>query len=312
MALGVGDGDQVAVTSYSWPATANAIRAVGAEPVFVDIDRDTFNMSVAALEQVLRAGSRMRAVLPVHTFGGSADMQSIVELATKHGLPVVEDAACALGTEQRGRRAGSIGKIGCFSLHPRKAITTGEGGMLTTDDPAIARTVKMLRNHGQDPDAPKPDFVTFGFNLRMTEFQGAMGLTQLAKAERIIAARRACAQRYDAMLGSTEIQAPRALPESRHVYQSYVVLLPADLSGRRDAVIAAMKQRGVETTLGTYHMPLIRYYRERGSYKPGQFPVTDDVAARAMTLPLYEGLTPEQQQTVIATLRESLAAVRAG
>jgi dTDP-4-amino-4,6-dideoxygalactose transaminase len=311
LALGVGAGDRVAVCTYSWPATANAIRATGADPVFVEIERETFNMDPNALETVLGRETGIKAVIPVHTFGGSADIRTLVAVANRAGIPLVEDAACALGTELGEKRAGSFGRLGCFSLHPRKAITTGEGGMITTDDDALARTVRMLRNHGQDPDAAKPDFLLPGHNLRMTDFQGALGLSQMKKAERIIAARIAAARRYDGLLEDTDVRPPRALSGSRHVYQSYVVLLPEDLRGKRDDVIAAMRRRDIETTLGTYHQPLIRYYREWGGFKRGDFPVTDDVSERALTLPMFEHVTLPQQQTVIASLLDSLAEVRA-
>jgi dTDP-4-amino-4,6-dideoxygalactose transaminase len=277
--------------------------------VFVEIEPETFNMDPAALEKVLKATPGIKAVMPVHTFGGSADIVKICAIANAAGIPVIEDAACALGTEQNGKRAGSFGLLGAFSLHPRKAITTGEGGMVTTNDAKLARSLRMWRNHGQDPDAPRPDFVTFGHNLRLTEFQGAMGLSQMKKLERIIGARAAVAQRYDRLLEGTGIRPPRALPHSRHVYQSYVVLLPAELRGKRDDVVAAMKKREIETTIGTYHQPLIRYYREWGGFKAGDFPVTDDIAARALSLPIYETLSDEDQRTVIRSLIESIAEV---
>ncbi len=309
VALGIGQGDKVAVCTYSWPATANAIRLVGAEPVFVDIDPTTFNMDPVQLERVLSSTPGIRGVMPVHTFGGSADIEKLVAISDRHGVPLVEDAACALGTEQGGKKAGSFGKLGCFSLHPRKAITTAEGGMVTTDDDSLARSLRMLRNHGQDPDSPRPDFVEVGYNLRMTELQGALGLTQMKKLERIIDARIRGARIYDELLNGTGVRPPMALPGSRHVYQSYVVLLPVEFAGKRDAVIAAMKQREIETTLGTYHMPLIRSFRARGGHSEGEFPVTDDVASRAMTLPLYEGISLDAQQFVVTALRESLLEV---
>ena len=307
LALEIGAGDKVAVCTYSWPATANAIKMVGADPVFVEIEGETFNMDPAALEAALKNDPKIKAVMPVHTFGGSADIESIVRIAGK--IPVIEDAACALGTEQNGKRAGTFGVAGCFSLHPRKAITTGEGGMVTTNDKKIDRAMRMLRSHGQDPDAAKPDFVTFGHNLRMTDFQGALGLSQMKKLERIIKARAEVAKRYDALLEGSAVRPPRALPNSRHVYQSYVTLLPKEFIGKRDAVVLAMKKREIETTLGTYHMPLIRSYREWGNFKPGDFPVTDDIAARALSLPIYEGLTADQQSQVITALKECVAEV---
>lgn len=311
LALDVGAGDKVAVCTYSWPATANAIRMVGADPVFVEIEGETFNMDPSALATTLAKVPGIKAVMPVHTFGGSADIAAICAISAAAGVPVIEDAACALGTEQGGKRAGSLGAMGCFSLHPRKAITTGEGGMVTTNDAALARSIKLWRNHGQDPDAGRPDFVTFGHNLRMTDFQGAMGLSQMKKLERIIAARLGAARAYDALLEGTGIRRPLALAGSRHVYQSYVVLLPTALRGKRDEVVQAMKRREIETTLGTYHMPLIRYYRGWGKFNPGDFPVTDDVAERALSLPIYEGLSGDDQRTIIRCLLESIAEVGA-
>lgn len=301
LVLGVGPGDKVAVTTYSWPATANVIALVGAEPVFVEIEPTTCGMDPRALEAVL-AQHRVRAILPVHAFGGMAALPELLELAARHGVPLIEDAACALGTTLHGRQAGSFGVMGCFSFHPRKAVTTGEGGVITTDDAGLARQLKILRNHGLDPDAATPDFVMPGYNLRMTEFQAALGLTQLDKLERLIAARQELAGRYAGLLAGTPVTPPGALAGSEHVYQSYVVLLPADAAPRRVELIAAMREAGIETTIGTYHMPLIRHFRERYGFGPGAFPVTDDVAGRAMSLPLFEGMTPEQQALVVRTL----------
>ena len=307
LALEVGPGDNVAVTTYSWPATANVIALCGAEPVFVEIEPGTFNMDPNALAETLRR-TTVKAILPVHTFGGIADMSSITELAEQYGVPVIEDAACALGAEVEGRRAGTWGLMGCFSFHPRKAITTGEGGIVTTDDATLVRRLRMLRNHGQDPEAPSPDFVLPGHNMRLTEFQAALGNTQMQKVERIIASRRAQAARYDKLFESTEISPSHALPGSRHVYQSYVALLPQKVSARRPEIIAALKAQGIETTIGTYHLPLTTYFRKSGGYAIGDFPVTDDVAARAISLPLFEALTSAQQEQVTAELLQLVKA----
>lgn len=303
LALGVAPGDRVAVTTYSWPATANVIALCGAEPVFVDVTPGTYNLDPDQLERVLENGP-VRAILPVHAFGGAADMPRICALADRFGIPVVEDAACALGTEVGNRRAGTWGVMGCFSFHPRKAITTGEGGVITTSNPDLARAVRILRNHGQDPDAATPDFVRPGYNVRLTEFQAALGTTQMAKLERVVESRRQAAAVYDLLLQNTIIDVPRALDGSRHVYQSYVVQLPATAVARRTKIIAALKDRGIETTIGTYHMPLTTYFRTHYSFTPGDFPVTDAVAARALSLPLYEGLAEEQQAEVVQALAD--------
>jgi dTDP-4-amino-4,6-dideoxygalactose transaminase len=215
---------------------------------------------------------------------------------------VVEDAACALGASWHERQAGTWGLIGCFSFHPRKAVTTGEGGILTTSDKALAARLRAIRNHGLDPDAPAIDFVLPGLNYRLTDFQGAMGVTQMDKLGRIIAARRARAETYDRLLAGTGVQPPVVPARSHHVYQSYVVLLPVQQAARRAALIAALKQSGIETTIGTWHMPLTTYFRSKYNFAPGDFPVTDQVFARALTLPLHEGLTETEQHTVVTRL----------
>lgn len=309
LALDIRPGDLVIVTAYSFIATANVIELCGAQPVFVDIQPDTFNMDPNCLAEVLKrlmaaseTARRVKAILPVHTFGQMADMPAILELADQYELPVVEDAACALGATLHGRQAGTWGVMSCFSFHPRKAITTGEGGMIVTNDAALARRLRALRNHGQDPDAPSPDFILPGFNYRMTEFQAALGLTQRAKLDRIIAARRRLAAHYDELLKDTPLQAPAVAPGSQPVYQSYVVLLPERAAAWRAEMITRLKEQGVETTIGTWHMPMTTYFRTRYGYRMGDFPVADQVFARSLTLPLYEGLSEDEQKQVVQRL----------
>ncbi len=306
LALDVRSGDLVLVTAYSWVATANVIELCGAQPIFVDIQPDTFNMASQALEAVLLrlmsipdTARRVRAILPVHTFGQMADMPAILELAERYGLSVVEDAACALGATLNGRQAGSWGVMGCFSFHPRKAVTTGEGGMITTNDPALARRLRALRNHGQDPDATTPTFIIPGFNYRLTEFQGAFGLTQMSKLDRIIKARRSLAANYNLLLSETEIQTPVEIRGYQPVYQSYVTLLPEKYAPARADLIADLKKNGVETNIGTWHMPLTTYFRIRYDYQAGDFPITDAIFTRSLTLPMYENLDVNQQKLVI-------------
>lgn len=304
-ALGTARGDRVAVTAYSWPATANAIELLGAEPVFIDIDARTFNIDASRLEAVVRRGG-IKAILPVHAFGGIADMDAIVRIGDRSGVHVLEDAACAIGADLNGRKAGSWGTLSCFSFHPRKAITTGEGGIVAGNDPALIRRLRILRNHGQDPDAISPDFVEPGHNMRLTEFQAALGTVQLTKLERIIDARRVAAQRYKALLQAGPMTSPKSQLGSRHVYQSYVVLLPPEVAPRRGALISALREQGIETTIGTYHIPMTRYYRSKYGHQTGDFPVTDDVNARALSLPLSEGLTADEQIRVVTAISAML------
>jgi len=305
LAIGIGRGDRVAVTAFSWPATANAIVLCGAEPVFVDIEPRTFNMDPAALRHALER-DRLKAVLPVHVFGCMADMPKINAIAGEFGVPVLEDAACALGAELGGKRAGCWGIAGCFSFHPRKAVTTGEGGMVTTNDAEIARLCRALRNHGIDPETPAPDFIMAGFNLRLTEFQAALGLVQMSKLSTLIASRRCQAAQYNELLSGSELQLPPVSASAAHVYQSYVVLLPRSVAARRAEIIARLKAAGVETTIGTYHMPMTTFFRRHSGTRPGMFPVVDDVSVRAMALPVFAGLTGDQQRQVADTLLNAL------
>ncbi len=307
LALGVGPGDRVAVTTYSWPATGNVIALCGAEPVFVDVAADSCAMDPAGLAQAVERGP-VKAVMPVHPFGRMADMPRIMAIAAAAGIPVVEDAACALGAHLEGRQAGAWGALGCFSFHPRKAITTGEGGVVTTDDDHLAYKLRVLRNHGLDPGAPAPDFVAPGFNVRLTEFQAALGSSQLGKLDRLVARRRALAARYDALLRDTGVEVPRPGPAGSHVYQSYVVRLPRELAPQRAWLMERLRAQGIETAIGTYHMPLTTYFRQRYGFGPGDFPVTDEVAASALTLPLYETLTEAEQRHVAACLGSQVSA----
>jgi perosamine synthetase len=310
LALGVGPGDRVAVPTYSWPATANVVALCGAEPLFIEIEPDTYNMDPDALEVAL-SSTKVKAVMPVHVFGAIADMPRINDIAERYGASVVEDAACALGAALENKKAGAWGLMGCFSFHPRKAITTGEGGMITTNDSSLVTKLRALRNHGQDPDATTPDFVLPGYNLRLTEFQAALGTSQMSKLEHIIEGRRAQAANYDRLLKGEGLKTPASAAKSGHVFQSYVVLVPTRLASRRTEIIGTLRQHGVEATIGTYHLPLTTYFRQQGGYAIGDFPVTDDVATRAISLPMFEGLTLAQQEQVANELLELTSANKA-
>ena len=305
-AIGVGPGDRVIVTAYSWLSTANVIALLGAESVFVDIEHDTFNVSPQELSETLaktfanrELARRTKAILVVHTFGQLANVAEIAAIAKEYNIPWIEDAACALGARNASGAAGSFGDAGCFSFHPRKAVTTGEGGAISTSSADMARSLRALRNHGLDPEAKTSTFVAAGQNTRMTEFQAALGVVQLGKLARINGARASGAARYGELLAKTPLTAPVVVEPGAHVYQSYVTLLPRELAPKRQELIGELRARGVETTIGTWHMPMTEYFRTRYGFAVGDFPVADDVFARALTLPLYEGLLAEQQETVV-------------
>jgi perosamine synthetase len=301
--------DLVIVPAYSWIATANVVELCGAQPIFVDIEPNTFNINPEMLHNKLtelmankEQAKRVKAIIIVHAFGQMANMRKIMNIAERYSLPVVEDAACALGAKFDQKSAGTWGIAGCFSFHPRKAITTGEGGIIVTDNIEFSNRLRALRNHGINPNSLTTDFVFPGFNCRMTEFQAALGISQLLKIEKILAARKKAALYYDEILRHTLFQTPYLPSSCTPTYQSYVVLLPRLVSKKRQMIIQLLKNKGIETTIGTWHMPLTTYFRSRYGYQPGDFPATDDVFDRSLTLPLHEHISQEEQEFVIHEL----------
>ena len=303
LAIDVRQGDEVIVPAFSWPATANVVVCCGARPVFVDIEETSFAMNPDQLATALREHDRVKAIVPVHPFGEMADMDRIAELAVGNKTALVEDAACALGAAFKGRYAGRMGLMGCYSFHPRKAITTAEGGAIITDDLASARRLRMLRNHGLDPDASTPDFVLAGLNQRMTEVQAALGRSQLRKLATLITSRRRQAATYDTLFAGSGVRIPVVRDSTTHVFQSYVVLVPEGRASDRNNMIRELREAGIEASIGTHHIPLLRYYRETFGHVTGDFPITDGVAGRAIALPLHAYLTFEEQARVAEVLR---------
>lgn len=305
-AAGVLPGDEVVIPDFSFPATANAVIQQGAIPVFVDIDLATFNMDPGLVEAAIT--ERTRAIMPVHAFGLPADMDPINEIAGRYGLPVIEDAACALGGTYHGRQAGSLGTAGVFSFHPRKIITTGEGGLVSTDDEAMAERISVLRTHGSVRGSHFMTFIDAGYNYRLSDVLGAIGVAQMARLEGIVADRRRIADLYaQGLAGIAGVTQPNVPAGLEHTYQSYVVLL--DEKFDRNAVIDAMREAGIETTLGTYSMHLQPYFRERFSIADEMLPMATRAHQSALTLPLYPQLTEAEVQVVCSALDRVLAAL---
>ncbi len=312
----IGQGDIVFVSAYSWPATANVIEHVGATPVFVDVDRATMNINgptfQESIDKALQSGhdkNTFKAAMVVHAFGLSAPMDELNAIAKEYNMAVIEDAACALGSLYKGSLCGTHSDIGCFSLHPRKAITTGEGGMCISSDEETMRKIRAYRNHGQDPEASSPEFMVAGLNYRLTDFQAALGLTQMKKLDAILERRRKHAKNYDALLADIDVQTPHIPEYATPNYQSYIVYL-ADGIAQGD-VISAMRERGIETNIGTYHMPMIKFFREKYGFKTGDFPNADYVFSHALALPLAYDMSDEDQEAVAAALRDVLEALSA-
>lgn len=303
VAMGIEAGDEVIMPAFSFPATANAVAQQGAVPVFVDTLPDTFNIDPSLIEAAITP--RTKAIMPVHAFGLTADMDPINKIARAHGLPVIEDAACALGATYHGRAAGSLATAGVFSFHPRKIITTGEGGMITTDDAELAQRLQVLRTHGAVRGDLFMEFVDIGFNYRMSDVHAAIGLAQLRKLEWILSQRRQLAAALSERIGTIPgIQAPVTPEGLEHSFQSYVVMLDSSID--RDAVIRRMREHDVETTLGTYGMHLQPVFVERFGPQEDRLPIATAAHRQALTLPLYPQLTSEDLDTVAAALAASL------
>jgi dTDP-4-amino-4,6-dideoxygalactose transaminase len=312
LALGVGPGDEVLVPAFTFVATANAVLYCGARPVFVDIDLPTFNMDVTQIES--RITRQTKVILPVHEFGLSADMGAILSLAEKHKLIVVEDAACACGARYQGQHVGTFGKMGCFSFHPRKAITTGEGGMITTGDEELARRIEVLRSHGAlASDLARhqskvgfvlPQFDELGYNYRMTDIQGAIGVEQMRRLGWILEQRSARAERYtEKLAGIPGLRTPFVPTGYTHVYQSYVTLMEAGRE-ERDRMALALQEQGIATRQGTHAVHALGLYRERFGIRPEDYPRAWRADQQSMTLPLYATMTDEEQDYVVEQVQE--------
>lgn len=303
--LGIGPGHEVIVPSFTWVATANAVIYCGARPVLVDIDPETFNLSPAAVAAAV--GPATRAVIAVHLFGLCADMNAIGAVAP--GIPVIEDAACAAGASYQTRPAGSIGDAGVFSFHPRKTMTTGEGGMITTDDAALAGRIAALRNHGAGTaSAPHqlPPFDQLGFNYRMTDLQAAVGLVQLAKLDRMIDERAALAGIYHSALADVPwLRLPAPAPaHCRHGWQAFVCMIdPARAPAPRDELMARLAALGVDTRPGTHAIHTLAYYRDRYDHADDDLPAAAAADRFSLALPLHNHMTADDADYVASALR---------
>jgi perosamine synthetase len=328
-ALKLGPGDEVIVPSFTWVATANVVEHLGARPVFVDIDLATYNIDPAAIEAAITP--RTVGIIPVHLFGQPAAMDRIMAIAQRHGLWVVEDAACGFDSWLDGRHVGTFGDFGCFSFHPRKSITTGEGGMVTTASAERAAMIRTLRDHGasrSDLDRHQQthsfllaEYRHLGFNFRMTDLQGALGTTQLAKAARIMEGRRAAAAWYDALLTGVEwLQRPHRDARVRHGEQSYVCLFQPEpvtmascdrIFAQRNDGMAALEARGIITRQGTHAPPHLPLYADKYRIAPEDFPNGWLAERCTISLPLFAGMTQNECEQVVASLHDVFAGVTA-
>lgn len=313
MALGLGPGDEVIVPAYTWITSANCVEYVGAKVVFADIELETFNLNPLALEAAITP--QTKAIMVVHLFGLAAKMDEIMSIAKKYNLQVIEDAACAIATTYNGQPVGRIGDIGCFSFHPRKIITTGEGGMVTTKDADLMDKIASLRNHGAtgvNPEyANKPygmaNFDMLGYNLRMSDIQAAVGVAQMEKLDHLLEERFARAERYTTLLSDIDALAlPPTSSKCGHTYQSYVIrLIEGDVEWR-NRVMDYMQTCQIQTRPGTHAVHRLGYYKEKYGLHPEMFPSACKGEDTTITLPIFPDMTNADQDFVVQSVREAL------
>jgi perosamine synthetase len=304
----IGPGDEVIVPSFSFIASANAVLYQGAKPVFVDIDRRTYNLDPNLIAAAITP--RTKAILPVHQIGLAADMDSINAIALRHRLAVIEDAAPTIGATYKGKRVGGLGNTTCLSFHPRKVITTGEGGMILTDDPALAEQARVLRAHGmsvsdlarhQAKRVVIEEYNDLGYNYRMTDLQAAIGIEQMKKLDHLLHRRHTLATQYNEALGHLPgVQIPYSSPETPHTYQSYMIELGPDAPRNRDEVMARTLEAGIATRPGVMAIHMTAYYRK---HFPGfNLPVTERATKNSLILPMYATMTEAEQAYVLEHL----------
>jgi dTDP-4-amino-4,6-dideoxygalactose transaminase len=311
-ALGIGPGDEVIVPSFTWVASANAVLYCGAKPLLCDVDRRTYNIDPRSVAATITP--RTKAVIAVHLFGLCADMDGL-RAVLPPGVRVIEDAACAAGAAYRGTPAGGLGDLACFSFHPRKSITTGEGGMLVTNDDALAARANVLRNHGasiseeQRHHGPQPyllaSFDELGFNYRMTDLQAAVGLVQLGKLDGFVEERARWARFYAEQLADVEwLRHPIQPNEGGHAWQAYVTYVdPARAPMPRNAIMAELHRLGVDTRPGTHAVHMLGFYRERFGSAVDDLPAARDCERHTMAIPLHNRMSQHDYAYVVECIR---------
>jgi len=322
-ASGFGPGDEAIVPAFTWISTSNVVEHLGGKVVFCDIDLKTFNIDVDQIESKIT--DRTKAIFPVHLFGLSADMDPILDLARKYNLFVVEDAACGFGSKYKGKHVGALGDTGCFSFHPRKAITTGEGGMVTTNDVKLTEKIRRLRDHGaamtdlQRHLGARPyllaDHPDAGYNQRMTDLQGALGSAQMDRAKEIVSERQNLAQRYDdAFAALNWLRTPFKHSDYEHGYQSYPCLfMPKEvtpdkieeINSSRNNWMDELQKKGISTRPATHAIHMLSFYRNKYQLRPEDFPNARAADQCSISLPLFHGMKKNEQDFVIEKVLET-------
>ncbi len=319
LAHGIGPGDEVITTPMTFAATLNVVELAGATPVLADIDRRNLNIRVEEIEKKITP--RTKALIPVHYVGQPADLDPILELARKHRLVVIEDAAHAIGTEYRGKRIGSFPTTSVFSFHPNKNITTGEGGMVVTSDEEVFEKVSLLKFHGMDRNAwkrfaksgsPRYDIALPGYKYNMMDIQAALGLHQLPKLDGFIEKRRKLAEAYQKDFRDAPLILPEAVPwPSKHAWHLYAPLVDLDrLTIDRDRFMAELKERNIGCGLHYSAAHEFSFYREKYGWKPEDFPEAHFVSERIVSLPLFPDMTESERGDVVEAVFDIAARFR--
>jgi len=307
----IGEGDVVITTPFSFIASSNCILFEGAKPLFVDIEEETLNLDADKVEEKLESLSdeelaKVRALLVVDAFGQPADWERFKEIGRKYNLKSIEDSAEALGAEYKGKRAGSLGEVGVFAFYPNKQITTGEGGIIVTDDEELTRLAQSMRNQGRGESGDWLDHERLGYNFRMDELSAALGCSQMERIEEILDKRAKVARMYGEKLAEAEeVQVPFiASYVSRMSWFVYVIRLDKDIN--RDSVIEYLNQEGVQCKPYFTPIHLQPFYKKMFGYRRGDFPITEDVTERTIALPFFNNLKEEQIDYVVEKLEEGI------
>ena len=329
-AMGIGKGDKVIVPSFTYIASANAVEYTGAEVVFCDINLKTFTIDETKLEDIIIKDRSIKAIMPVNLFGLCANLPYIIDLAKKYNLKVIEDSACGFDSWIKDKHSGTFGDCGCFSFHPRKSLTTGEGGMLITNEEYIANKVSQLRDHGasksdfqrhqEQGGSLLPDFPFRGYNYRMTDIQGAIGVCQMQKKEEIMKKRREIAKKYDEALKEIPQLITPYVPENYiHGYQSYVCIFTGgeditDLNKdkidkiniQRNIFMKKLEERGIGVRQGTHAVHTLSYYKNKYKLLPEDYLMSYAADRLSVSLPLFYGMTDDEFNYVITSIKEAL------
>ena len=312
-ALDIGPGDEVIVPAFTWIATSNVVLYCGATPIFCDVDTTTFNIKIDEISKKIT--SKTKAIIVVHLFGLCAEIEAIRAVVPSH-IKIIEDSACAAGAEYKNIPAGGLGDVGVFSFHPRKSITTGEGGMITSNNTSLMQKIEILRNHGAEiseetrHQGPKPfllpDFKLLGFNYRMTDLQAAIGIVQLNKLDKFISDRKIGADYYTENFKTLNWLKPQNISSniSKHAWQAYVCIIdPSKAPYSRNLIMEKLQEKGIATRPGTHAVHMLSFYKEKFKFKNNDFPGAYECDQYTIALPLHNKMTEEDFLYIVNTVK---------